>query len=931
LDLERWFSRLPARFLPEQAKDLIAIVQFEIQGQGGGNWYVTIVEQQCNVSRGKADSPTVTIAASAADWRQIASGLLTPQQAYLEGRIRVQGQPLIAQRLGGLFDWSAGRRPRQMTATPAQIQLARTAHDPYGTPRPAPGAENVPLRTSVYFQLAIPQPAPGDFVDLDSLAITLTREGGPAQEVLRPGREFAAGFSGEMHAGGGQRGPTAWVYFQPERPFEEKTRYTVSVATPSAPGANAGQEIGSWSFTTEGPAGPVPVELRLDLEAKPVRWHGAFFSGFCKPSFCTSRPGRIEGYELMDEVFRRYPKAFGLQRDFWLTGGQLSDRRGMMDSLPHLVREQETRRITRLEDREDGTLLLLEDFFGHEQYGIPSNRPLSGDYHPGDVVLVADGSQSCQAEVKRVSDRERTVLLSRLEQPAESWKVDYPEPLPEQENPNAPGLFPGGGCYLRKFRPPGTPRYYWGRVDTEWDLAHLTYGRRLQVNFCDAPGDLSRDGRNWTAPKDYAELHEVVRTITDRLIKRYGKASTGFYWSIFNEPDLGSAFWRADWKDLQTYYDYAVDAILRAFEDNRCDSRKIIVGGLELGAIFGPRGLQVHEFLTHCSPTAKAEGPAKDALLPNAAYADPRLKGKRSRRVEELCRKNAGRGSPCEFISIHAYNGATNMAEKLIAAKRIALEIDPAYYAKLWVNSHECCPNWAPPPDPAVGDSYSGNGYFPTWTADVVRRQLHQASLDPRFSFGETIMTLWPWPDGNLRGGIQAYTCVVGEDSDGDGKPDRSVTLKKSIFNFIELLASMGDDYLVLPELKQGGHVVSGFATHNPQEARVLLYSHNEQDTQARSGQDFRVKLEMSNLPWKEVVVRQYRIDRDHNTYFRLRERMGQRPSYSPAEIEELRAAAELHETAPPARLRPESQAISLDLELAGNGVNFLVMEPGRG
>ena len=32
-----------------------------------------------------------------------------------------------------------------------------------------------------------------------------------------------------------------------------------------------------------------------------------------------------------------------------------------------------------------------------------------------------------------------------------------------------PGLFPPGGCYLRKFNPVGTPCFYWGRLDKEWD------------------------------------------------------------------------------------------------------------------------------------------------------------------------------------------------------------------------------------------------------------------------------------------------------------------------------------------------------------------------------------------------------------------------------------------------------------------------------
>ena len=43
--------------------------------------------------------------------------------------------------------------------------------------------------------------------------------------------------------------------------------------------------------------------------------------------------------------------------------------------------------------------------------------------------------------------------------------------------PDAPGLFPPGGCYLRKLSPAGTPVYYWGRLDRQWDLAVQRFGR----------------------------------------------------------------------------------------------------------------------------------------------------------------------------------------------------------------------------------------------------------------------------------------------------------------------------------------------------------------------------------------------------------------------------------------------------------------------
>jgi hypothetical protein len=808
-----------------------------------------------------------------------------------------------------------------------RVELLQRGADPYGLPRPVSGAQYAPLETSFYVQMQV-QDSPGDVVDLNSITLTLTPAGGSPQPVLQLNQQWGPGFTGVVshiiNFFYGNLG--SYVYVTPLQPLAPSSTYMLQVTASSLAGAPLAG-MSSWSFSTESAPGIVPVNFTLDLAAPPVSWTGAFFSGFCKPSFSTSYIWGIEGYDLMAPVYHRYPKAFGVQRDFWLTGGQLSDPPDWFQIQPQIMREQETRHITSIEDISGAAVLTLEDFFGHQQYGIVSDRPLSADYHAGDVVLVADDQQSSQATVQAVNDANHTVQVSPLAYPAGTWLLDYDEPLPTEEDPRKPGLFPTGGCYLRKFNPVGTPKYFWGRLDTEWDLAVFTYGRRMHVNFCDAPGDTALDGRSWTTAKDYAQLHDVIYDISDHVIKRYGAATTSWLWSVFNEPDLINFFWRSDWNELQKFYDYTGDALLRAFEDNGYDSGQVRVGGLELAAIFGTQGLRLHDFLAHCSPTA-THPPGELEL--NAAYADPRLAGRRSLRVEQLCAANGGKGSPCDFISIHTYNKSQIAADKLTTARSIALSIDPVYFANLSVNTHESCPDWAPPPDPAIWDSYSGNGYFPAWTMDVVGRLLRQGALDPRYTISESIMTLWPWPDANLQGAIQAFWCDVGEDSNGDGQPDRTVALKKSIFNAITLLASMGDDYYVLPQFSLEGHVVSGFATCSEDDVRIMLYDHNWQDSQATSGKDFRVRLAITGLPDRRFQVRQYRIDRDYNTYFRLRELFGMKSAYTRSEVRRLIAATQLHETARRQTKRASAGSLSLDLDLHGNGLNFVVLEGQR-
>lgn len=231
-------------------------------------------------------------------------------------------------------------------------------------------------------------------------------------------------------------------------------------------------------------------------------------------------------------------------------------------NLPNIVRERESRCITKMEDHDGNIVLHVEDVVGREQFGVPADRPVGDDYHPGDEVLIADGVHDARTKVVAAASAARTVTVRPIAAPSGGWKIAYDGSLPKKEDPDAPGLFPRGGCFLRKFNPPGTLAYYWGRLDKEWDLAHRRYGRRVMANFADAAGDLARDGRSWTTVKDYAQWHEAARTIAGHIIDRYGPAALTFTWNVFNEPDLGPFFWCADWNELQTFYDYTTDAIL---------------------------------------------------------------------------------------------------------------------------------------------------------------------------------------------------------------------------------------------------------------------------------------------------------------------------------------------------------------------------------
>ncbi len=770
---------------------------------------------------------------------------------------------------------------------------------------------NVSAHTSIYFVIKNL-----DISKSKALEVTLIEEM-KSLHVLND-QKFLNGFDGRFINATVDKTIATAVYIEPKQPLKENTRYTVQVYVTE--GATTKRD--QWSFTTAPHIPDTPVSMSVDFNTHSVQWHGQLFAGIIKPNYNTSKMfHQLDSYKMMQEVSRKYPTVWSLQRDYSLTEDFWFN--GVWDGNPNLVREKETRQIKHVSDTDNLTILTIEDFYGHLQYGIESNRPPSADYKKDDTILIADRAKSETAQIVHVNDKDNTITITKLKHPANSWVLDYPGSTPI-DFPETPGHFGLPRCYLRKFKPSGTPVYFWDRINAEMDLIHKEFGRRLVVNFASVPVDLSSNGLpghpggngSHSKPKDYLQYRNFIYTVIDHVIKRYGHAALDFYYSVGNEFDL-NVYWSDTQQEAHKLYDYTVDAILKAFEGNNLDSSKVMVGGLEFATIWGLS--TVPEFLYHCSPTAKIQG--KPEINTNYAYADPALDGKRSKRVDSLCKTNNGKGSPCDYISIHQYTKSNAMAESIIKAKELALKIDAAFYEKLYVNSFECCPGWYPLPDPAQRAIYKGNGYFPAWTANVIQKLIAKACQDKKYAFGETLFTVWP-VDYNC-GGMTSVTALFMIDDNDDKKMDRILTVKKPIFNFIELFGMMSHDYFAIPDTKVCGNVISGFGSKKENSRQLMLYCHNENDIETRTDRGFQIKLEMKNIPWGEVTVEQFKIDKHNNSVFPAVMKLSKKDFYKEQEILHL---TELDDLKPFSIVKQSIQenTLVLDLTIATNGITFL-------
>ena len=94
---------MPNAFVPERAKGLKATYQFELTGEGGGNWVIEVADQQCQVREEIAAEPDATISLAAADYVALVKGELDAMGAFMRGKLKVTGNMGLAMRVINLF------------------------------------------------------------------------------------------------------------------------------------------------------------------------------------------------------------------------------------------------------------------------------------------------------------------------------------------------------------------------------------------------------------------------------------------------------------------------------------------------------------------------------------------------------------------------------------------------------------------------------------------------------------------------------------------------------------------------------------------------------------------------------------------------------------------------------------------------------------
>lgn len=94
---ERIPHKIQAR--PDVAAKIAAVFQFHITGPEGGSWFVDLVKPGGQVAAGTSPDAKCTIAMKDQDLLAMVNGKLSPQMAFMTGKIKIQGDYGLAMKL----------------------------------------------------------------------------------------------------------------------------------------------------------------------------------------------------------------------------------------------------------------------------------------------------------------------------------------------------------------------------------------------------------------------------------------------------------------------------------------------------------------------------------------------------------------------------------------------------------------------------------------------------------------------------------------------------------------------------------------------------------------------------------------------------------------------------------------------------------------
>ncbi len=100
-DTQAMFEEMVGRFSSSAANGLDVVFQYKLDE--GDAYFAAISEGNCALEKGEHDEPSVVLLMDNQTFSEVLSGETNGMQAFMSGRIRAEGDIMLATRLEALF------------------------------------------------------------------------------------------------------------------------------------------------------------------------------------------------------------------------------------------------------------------------------------------------------------------------------------------------------------------------------------------------------------------------------------------------------------------------------------------------------------------------------------------------------------------------------------------------------------------------------------------------------------------------------------------------------------------------------------------------------------------------------------------------------------------------------------------------------------
>ncbi len=97
-------SGMKTHFDTKAAEGIRAVVVYQLSGDHGGVWTIRVKDGTLEVDEGMASGTVdATVSLTTDDFVKVALGEINPMSAFMGGKIKVDGNPFVAQKMQALF------------------------------------------------------------------------------------------------------------------------------------------------------------------------------------------------------------------------------------------------------------------------------------------------------------------------------------------------------------------------------------------------------------------------------------------------------------------------------------------------------------------------------------------------------------------------------------------------------------------------------------------------------------------------------------------------------------------------------------------------------------------------------------------------------------------------------------------------------------